>query len=167
MAIQQVVNADELPLEETVVKLYRCAKVVRGGRRFSFSALVVMGDRAGHVGMGYGKANEVPAAVEKGIKLARRAIMAVPIQGTTIPHEVHGRFGASKVKLVPATPGTGVIACSPVRAVLELAGIRDVLSKASGSTNPKNLVKATLNALQQLRLPETVERLRGVSLAGS
>ena len=167
MAIQQAANAEELPLEETVVKIYRCAKVVRGGRRFSFGALVVMGDRAGHVGMGYGKANEVPAAVEKGIKLARGAVKPVSLQGTTIPHEVHGRFGASRIKLVPASPGTGVIACSPVRAVLELAGVRDVLSKAAGSTNPKNLVKATLGALDSLRLPETIEELRGVSLAGS
>lgn len=159
-------NVNELPLEETVVKIYRCAKVVRGGRRFSFGALVAVGDRNTHVGMGYGKANEVPAAVEKAIKVARRAVVGVTLSGTTIPHEVHGRYGASHIKLVPASPGTGVIACSPVRAVLELAGIRDVLSKASGSTNPKNLVKATFDALAQLRSRESVESLRGVSLAG-
>lgn len=165
MAYSQV-NVNELPLEETVVKIYRCAKVVRGGRRFSFGALVVVGDRNSHVGMGYGKANEVPAAVEKAMKGSRRSVKGFVLSGTTIPHEVHGRFGASHVKLVPASPGTGVIACSPVRAVLELAGIRDVLSKASGSTNPKNLVKATFDALAQLRNREAVESLRGVSLAG-
>jgi small subunit ribosomal protein S5 len=166
MAMQQA-DASELPVEETVVKIYRCAKVVRGVRRFSFGALVAVGDRAGHVGMGYGKANEVPSAVEKAMKAARRALTSVVLVGTTIPHEVHGHFGASHVKLVPASPGTGVIACSPVRAVLELAGIRDVLSKAMGSTNPKNLVKATFNALAQLRSRETVEALRGVSLAAA
>jgi small subunit ribosomal protein S5 len=163
MAIQHV-NVNELPLEETVVKIYRCSKVVRGGRRFSFGALVAIGDRSGHVGMGYGKANEVPAAVEKSMKAARREVVGVTLVGTTIPHEVHGRFGASQIKLVPASPGTGVIACSPVRAVLELAGIRDVLSKATGSTNPKNLVKATFDALAQLRSRESVEALRGVPL---
>jgi len=156
---------EERPLEETVVKIYRCAKVVRGGRRFSFGAVVVVGDRAGHVGMGYGKANEVPQAVEKGIKLARRALISVPLRGTTIPHEILAHFGASKVKLIPASPGTGIIACSPVRAVLELAGVRDVLTKASGSTNPKNLVKATLDALQRLRSPEQVEQIRGVPIS--
>jgi len=166
MATQQA-NVNELPLEETVIKIYRCAKVVRGGRRFSFGALVAVGDRAGHVGMGYGKANEVPVAVEKAMKTARRAVTGVTLLGTTIPHEAHGRFGASHVKLVPASPGTGVIACSPVRAVLELAGIRDVLSKAMGSTNPKNLVKATFHALAQLRSRESVESLRGVSLAAA
>ncbi len=161
------VNVSELPLEETVVKIYRCSKVVRGGRRFSFGALVAVGDRGGHVGMGYGKANEVPAAVEKAMKAARRAVVVATLTGTTIPHEVHGRFGASHIKLVPASAGTGVIACSPVRAVLELAGIRDVLSKATGSTNPKNLVKATFDALAQIRSRESVESRRGVSLAAA
>ncbi len=165
MAMERI-NVNELPLEETVVKIYRCAKVVRGGRRFSFGALVAVGDRNGHVGMGYGKANEVPAAVEKSMKVARRSVVGATLNGTTIPHEVHGRYGASYVKLVPASPGTGVIACSPVRAVLELAGVRDVLSKASGSTNPKNLVKATFDAFAQLRSRESIESLRGISLAG-
>lgn len=164
--VSHQINVNELPLEETVVKIYRCAKVVRGGRRFSFGALIAVGDRNAHVGMGYAKANEVPVAVEKSMKVARRNVVSVTLNGTTIPHEVHGRYGASHIKLVPASPGTGVIACSPVRAVLELAGIRDVLSKASGSTNPKNLVKATFDALSLLRSRESVETLRGVSLAG-
>lgn len=165
MAMHQS-RGNESGLEETVVKIYRCAKVVRGGRRFSFGALVAVGDRNNHVGMGYGKANEVPTSVEKAMKAARRNVVSVTLNGTTIPHQVTGRFGASFIKLVPASPGTGVIACSPVRAVLELAGVRDVLSKATGSTNPKNLVKATFDALSQLRSRETFEELRGVSLAG-
>ncbi len=163
MAIQHV-NVNELPLEETVVKIYRCSKVVRGGRRFSFGALVAVGDREGHVGMGYGKANEVPTAVEKAMKEARREVVSVVLAGTTLPHESHGRFGASRVKMIPASPGTGVIACAPVRAVLELAGVRDVLTKVTGSTNPKNLVKAAFDGLAQLRSREQVEQLRGVSL---
>jgi small subunit ribosomal protein S5 len=154
----------EAALEDTLVKLYRCACVVKGGRRFSFGALVVVGDRQGHVGYGYGKANEVPAAVEKGIKLAKRNLIRVPLRGTTIPHRITGKFGSSRVVLVPAAPGTGVIAGSAPRAVLELAGIRDVLTKAYGSTNPKNLVKATIDGLSRLRSREQVERLRGVRL---
>jgi len=126
--------------------------------------LVVVGDRQGHVGYGYGKANEVPAAVEKGIKLAKRSLIRVPLRGTTIPHCIVGKFGSSRVVLVPAAPGTGVIAGSAPRAVLELAGIRDVLTKAYGSTNPKNLVKATIDGLARLRSREQVERLRGVRL---
>jgi len=156
---------DERPFEETVVKIYRCATVVKGGRRFSFGALVVVGDRAGQVGVGYGKANEVPQAVEKGIKSARKAVQPVPLAGTTIPHQVVGRFGASRVVMVPASQGTGVIAGSSVRAVLELAGVRDVLTKSFGSTSPKNLVKATLAGLLELRSADQVERVRGVSLA--
>lgn len=156
---------DERPFEETVVKIYRCATVVKGGRRFSFGALVVVGDRAGQVGVGYGKANEVPQAVEKGIKSARKAVQPVPLAGTTIPHQVVGRFGASRVVMVPASQGTGVIAGSSVRAVLELAGVRDVLTKSFGSTSPKNLVKATLAGLLGLRSADQVERVRGVSLA--
>jgi len=156
---------EERPFEETVVKIYRCATVVKGGRRFSFGALVVVGDRAGQVGVGYGKANEVPHAVEKGIKNARKAVQPVPLAGTTIPHQVVGRFGASRVVMVPASQGTGVIAGSSVRAVLELAGVRDVLTKSFGSTSPKNLVKATLTGLLGLRSADQVERVRGVSLA--
>ena len=156
---------DERPFEETVVKIYRCATVVKGGRRFSFGALVVVGDRAGQVGVGYGKANEVPHAVEKGIKNARKAVRPVPRAGTTIPHQVVGRFGASRVVMVPASQGTGVIAGSSVRAVLELAGVRDVLTKSFGSTSPKNLVKAALGGLLALRSADQVERVRGVSVA--
>ncbi|HUW84649.1 MAG TPA: 30S ribosomal protein S5 [Phycisphaerae bacterium] len=156
---------EERPFEETVVKIYRCATVVKGGRRFSFGALVVVGDRAGQVGVGYGKANEVPQAVEKGIKSARKAVKPVPLAGTTIPHQVVGRFGASRVVMVPASRGTGVIAGSSVRAVLELAGVRDVLTKSFGSTSPKNLVKAALAGLLGLRSADQVERVRGVSLA--
>lgn len=150
--------------EDTVVKLYRCATVVKGGRRFSFGALVVVGDRSGQVGYGYGKANEVPPAVEKGIKQARRAVFAVPLRGTTIPHQVIGRYGASRIALIPAAEGTGVIAGSAPRAVLELAGVKDVLTKCYGSTSPKNLVKATIAGLKALRTRSQIERLRGVSL---
>ena len=166
MAREPITQVDEeRPFEETVVKIYRCATVVKGGRRFSFGALVVVGDRAGQVGVGYGKANEVPQAVEKGIKNARKAVQPVPLTGTTIPHQVVGRFGASRVVMVPASQGTGVIAGSSVRAVLELAGVRDVLTKSYGSTSPKNLVKATLTGLLGLRSADQVERVRGVSLA--
>lgn len=151
-------------IDDTLVKLYRCATVVKGGRRFSFGALVVVGDRQGRLGYGYGKANEVPPAVDKGIKQARRRMFAVPLRGTTIPHRVIGRYGASKIVLIPAAEGTGVIAGSAPRAVLELAGIKDVLTKVYGSTSPKNLVKATVCGLQMLRSREQVEKLRGVKL---
>jgi small subunit ribosomal protein S5 len=154
----------ERQLDDVLVKLYRCATVVKGGRRFSFGALVVVGDRAGRVGYGYGKANEVPPAVEKGVKQARRRMVEVALRGTTIPHRVMGRFGASRILLIPASEGTGVIAGSAPRAVLELAGIKDVLTKCYGSTSPKNLVKATMNGLLQLRTRSMVERLRGVKL---
>lgn len=149
-------------IEEQVVRVYRCATVVRGGRRFSFGALVVVGDRNGQVGVGYGKANEVPHAVEKGNKAARKSLVRVRLRGTTIPHRVVGRFGASKVIMVPAGEGTGVIASASVRPVLELAGVKDVLTKSMGSNSPKNLVKAALDGLQQLRNAEMVEKLRGV-----
>jgi small subunit ribosomal protein S5 len=155
---------EEHGLEDTVVKIYRTAKVVKGGRRFGFAALVVVGDRAGTVGIGYGKANEVPPAVEKGIKEAKKKMHSLNLSGRTIPHQAIGRHGASKVVLVPAAPGTGVIAGNSARAVLELAGVGDVLTKAYGSTSPKNLVKATMNALTGLRTREQVERLRGVKL---
>ncbi len=164
MERQRQVNFEQQEggIEEQVVRVYRCATVVRGGRRFSFGALVVVGDRNGHVGVGYGKANEVPHAVEKGNKAARKSMITVRLRGTTIPHRVVGRFGASKVIMVPAGEGTGVIASASVRPVLELAGVKDVLTKSMGSNSPKNLVKAALNGLQQLRDAETVERLRGV-----
>jgi small subunit ribosomal protein S5 len=156
---------EEKPLEDTVVKIYRCAKVVKGGRRFSFAALVVVGDRAGSVGIGYGKANEVPAAVEKGIKDAKKILYKLPLVGTTIPHQVIGKYLATKIVLAPASPGTGVIAGSSARAVLEYAGIRDALTKVYGSTCAKNVVKATINGLLKLRSKEMVEALRGVALS--
>lgn len=162
-----VERGEDSPYDDVLVKLYRCACVVKGGRRFSFGALVVVGDRRGRVGYGYGKANEVPPAVEKGVKQARRNLKPVSLRGNTIPHRVIGRFGASRVVLIPAAEGTGVIAGSAPRAVLELAGIKDVLTKVYGSTSPKNLVKATINGLLQLRSRELVERLRGVRVPGS
>ena len=149
---------------EKVVAIRRCACVVKGGRRFSFAALVVTGDGNGRAGYGYGKAIEVPLAVEKATKQANRSQMAVPLVGTTIPHQVIGRFRASRVLLLPAKPGTGIIAGDCVRSVVESAGITDILTKAYGSTNPLNLVKATFDALAQLRTREQIERLRGVSL---
>jgi small subunit ribosomal protein S5 len=155
---------DERNIEDTVVKLYRCATVVKGGRRFSFGALVVVGDRQGQVGFGYGKANEVPPAVEKGVKQAKRAMFRVPLRGTSIPHRVIGHFGASRIVMIPASEGTGVIAGAAPRAVLELAGVKDVLTKCYGSTSPKNLVKATINGLKALRTRAMVEQLRGVAL---
>jgi small subunit ribosomal protein S5 len=151
-------------LEETVVKIYRCAKVVKGGRRFSFAALVVVGDRAGTVGVGYGKANEVPLAVEKGIKDAKKVLHKIMLLGRTIPHQVTSRYGATKIVLVPASPGTGVIAGSSARAVLELAGVQDVLTKVYGGTSAKNVVKATLAGLSKMRSKEIVESLRGVEI---
>jgi small subunit ribosomal protein S5 len=157
-------DQEEKPLEDTVVKVFRCSKVVKGGRRFSFAALVVVGDRAGTVGLGYGKANEVPLAVEKGIKDAKKCLNQIPLVGRTIPHSVSGKYGATKVTLVPASPGTGVIAGSSVRAVLEYAGVQDVLSKVYGSTSAKNVVKATLDGLMKLRTRETVAALRGVEI---
>lgn len=151
--------------DDVLVKLYRCSTVVKGGRRFSFGALVVVvGDRKGNVGFGYGKANEVPHAVEKGVKQGKRRLLRVPLRGTTIPHRIIGRFGASRIMLIPASEGTGVIAGAAPRAVLELAGVRDVLTKCYGSTSPKNLVKATMDGLKRLRTRTDVERLRGVKV---
>lgn len=157
-------SEEDRMFDDDLVKLFRCVTVVKGGRRFSFGALVVAGDRRGRVGYGYGKANEVPPAVEKGNKQARRNMFAVPLEGTTIPHRVMGRFGASKIALIPASEGTGVIAGATARSVLELAGVQDVLTKCYGSTSPKNLVKAVINGLKQLRSRDTVEQLRGIKL---
>jgi len=155
---------EEQPLEDTVVKVFRCAKVVKGGRRFSFAALVVVGDRAGTVGTGYGKANEVPLAVEKGIKDAKKSLHKIALLGRTIPYQVRGKYGATRIILVPASPGTGVIAGSSARAVLELSGVQDVLTKVYGSTSAKNVVKATLSGLLKLRSKEVIESLRGVEV---
>jgi len=151
-------------LIERTVKIKRCAAVVKGGRRFSFAAMVVVGDGKGKVGCGYGKANEVPPSVDKANKQATRSMMEVPLVDGSIPHEVKGRFGAAKVILLPAGPGTGVIAGSAVRAVCEAAGIKNILTKSFGSNNPVTLVKATLDALQQLRTEQDIQRLRGVEL---
>lgn len=151
-------------VEESVVQIYRCAKVVKGGRRFSFAALVVVGDRNGHVGLGYGKANEVPGAVDKGIADAKKNIVAVNLKGTSIPHRVTARYGAAQVVLVPASDGTGVIAGKKLRPLLQLAGIQNVLTKAYGSTSPKNLLKAGLKALMSLRTAESISQLRGVKI---
>lgn len=152
-------------LIDKVVKIRRCAAVVKGGRRFSFTALVVVGDGNGKVGWGYGKANEVPPSVEKAVKDGTRNMVQVSLDGTTIPHEVKGRYGAARVVLVPAGPGTGVIAGAAVRAVCEACGIQDILTKSFGTSNPINLVKATIDALQSVRTQSDVERLRGVSLS--
>lgn len=150
--------------QEKVVQIRRCACVVKGGRRFSFTALVVLGDHQGKVGWGYGKAQEVPQAVEKAVKVTNKNSIKVPLTGSTIPHQVEGRFGSARVTLIPALPGTGVIAGNTVRAILESAGVRDILTKCRGATNPMNLVRATMDALTRLRTREDVARLRGVTL---
>jgi small subunit ribosomal protein S5 len=158
------VAAEALTLTETVVKVNRSAKVMKGGRRFSFSALIVLGSHDGIVGLGFGKANEVPPAVEKGVADAKKRLVRIPLVGTTVPHAVMGKFRASSVKIMPAAPGTGVIAGKGARAILEAAGIKDVLTKAYGSTNAVNLVKATLDGLMKLRTRDQVAKMRGVSL---
>ena len=149
---------------EKVVQIRRCACVVKGGRRFSFSALIVVGNDKGRVGYGYGKATEVPVAVEKAVKNADRYMIDVPVVNTTIPHEIEGRYGAARVLLMPALPGTGIIAGECVRSVVESAGITNILTKSRGSNNPINLVKATFDALSRLRTREDVARLRGVEV---
>ncbi|WP_100012663.1 30S ribosomal protein S5 [Lentibacillus sediminis] len=158
------IDPNQLDLEERVVAINRVAKVVKGGRRFRFAALVVVGDKNGHVGFGTGKAQEVPEAIKKAVDDAKKNLIEVPIVGTTIPHQIHGRFGSGNVLLKPASEGTGVISGGPVRAIVELAGIGDIQAKSLGSNTPINMIRATLNGLGSLKRAEDVAKLRGKSV---
>lgn len=160
------IDPNELNLTDRVIHINRCAKVVKGGRRFSFSALVVVGDGEGYVGFGLGKAKEVPEAIRKGVEQAKKSLIRVPLKDRSIPFDVLGKYGAGKVLLKPASAGTGVIAGGAARAVLESAGVGDILAKCLGSNNPHNVVKATMNALQQLKSAEEIMQRRGVEAAG-
>ena len=162
---QQRIDPSPLDLKEKLVAVNRVAKVVKGGRNFRFSALIVVGDGDGHVGVGMGKAAEIPEAIRKGVEDAKRKLIEVPRVGTSIPHQIVGKYGKSSVLLLPAEQGTGVIAGGPARAVLEMAGVRDIRTKSHGSNNPINCVKATLTGLSQLRTAEQIAKLRGKSVA--